>query len=208
MFWVYVSDRVDIVYSWIKCCCVFNGSFLLPLALQALAKLVLYFGPFTESLLVTSYITLFREMDVFSICVSLDFLGCYMYFLLASNILDEVAISGPFSLHLSHQDSVWLKPDLRIRWCHLSTIPGTTPHCLVSTEGNINFLGTRNLVYICVWQGRSSLQLDNIVVHLMGVLHKHLPLNSFCILVHSLLVTSLPHSPERNGCVLYMCLTG
>ena len=26
-------------------------------------------------------------------------------------------------------------------------IPGTTPHCLVSTEGNVNFLGTRNLVY-------------------------------------------------------------
>ena len=27
-------------------------------------------------------------------------------------------------------------------------IPGTTPHCLVSTEGNVNFLGTRNLVYL------------------------------------------------------------
>ena len=26
-------------------------------------------------------------------------------------------------------------------------IPGTTPHCLVITEGNVNFLGTRNLVY-------------------------------------------------------------
>ena len=26
-------------------------------------------------------------------------------------------------------------------------IPGTTPHCWVSTEGNVNFLGTRNLVY-------------------------------------------------------------
>ena len=26
-------------------------------------------------------------------------------------------------------------------------IPGTTPHCLVSTEGNVNFLGTRSLVY-------------------------------------------------------------
>ena len=37
--------------------------------------------------------------------------------------------------------------DLRIRWCHLSTIPGTTPHCLVSTGGDVNFLGTRNLVY-------------------------------------------------------------
>ena len=37
--------------------------------------------------------------------------------------------------------------DLSIRWCDLSTIPGTTPHCLVSTEGNVNFLGTRNLVY-------------------------------------------------------------
>ena len=32
-------------------------------------------------------------------------------------------------------------------WCHLSTIPGITPHCLVSTEGNVDFLGTRNLVY-------------------------------------------------------------
>ena len=28
------------------------------------------------------------------------------------------------------------------RWCHLSTIPGTTPHY---TEGNINILGTRSL---------------------------------------------------------------
>ena len=37
--------------------------------------------------------------------------------------------------------------DLRIRWYHLSTIPGTTPHCLVSTGGDVNFLGTRNLVY-------------------------------------------------------------
>ena len=27
-------------------------------------------------------------------------------------------------------------------------IPGTTPHCFVSTEGNVNFLGTRNLVYV------------------------------------------------------------
>ena len=23
--------------------------------------------------------------------------------------------------------------------CHLSTIPGTTPHCLVSTGGDVNF---------------------------------------------------------------------
>ena len=29
--------------------------------------------------------------------------------------------------------------DRRIRWCHLSTIPGTTPHCFVSTEGDVNF---------------------------------------------------------------------
>ena len=36
--------------------------------------------------------------------------------------------------------------DLRTRWCHLSTIPGTTPHCLVSTGGDVNFLETRNLV--------------------------------------------------------------
>ena len=39
--------------------------------------------------------------------------------------------------------------DLRIRWCHLSTIPGTTPHCLVSTGGDVNCLGTRNLVQGC-----------------------------------------------------------
>ena len=26
-------------------------------------------------------------------------------------------------------------------------IPGTTPHCLVSTGGDVNILGTRNLVY-------------------------------------------------------------
>ena len=27
----------------------------------------------------------------------------------------------------------------RIRWCHLSTILGSTPHCFVSTEGNVTF---------------------------------------------------------------------
>ena len=36
--------------------------------------------------------------------------------------------------------------DKRIRWWHLSTIPGSTPHCLVNTEGNVTFLGTRKLV--------------------------------------------------------------
>ena len=35
----------------------------------------------------------------------------------------------------------------RTRWCHLSTVPGTTPHCLIRTEWNVNFLGTRSLVY-------------------------------------------------------------
>ena len=72
-----------------------------------------------------------------------------MYFLLAPNILDEVAIV----VHLVYtyltriQFDYKTYRDLRIRWCHLSTKPGTTPHCLVSTEGNVNFLGTRNLVY-------------------------------------------------------------
>ena len=33
-----------------------------------------------------------------------------------------------------------------IRWCHLSTIPGTTPHCLVNKEGDVNLLGARSLV--------------------------------------------------------------
>ena len=64
--------------------------------------------------------------------------------------------SGIFSLHLSHQGnrefSLSMTPkismDRRTRWCHLSTITGTTPHCLVSTEGNMNFWGTRDLVYI------------------------------------------------------------
>ena len=30
---------------------------------------------------------------------------------------------------------------------HLSTIPGTTPQCVVNTEGNVHFSGTRSLVY-------------------------------------------------------------
>ena len=51
--------------------------------------------------------------------------------------------SGPFSLQLSHQDSVWAWPktsrDQRSRWCHLSTIPGTTSHCLFSTEGDVSY---------------------------------------------------------------------
>ena len=52
-------------------------------------------------------------------------LFCYVLFCYpAPNILS--GHSSPFSLHLSHQDSV--SRDRRIRWCHLSTIPGTTPH--------------------------------------------------------------------------------
>ena len=34
--------------------------------------------------------------------------------------------------------------DGRIRWCHTPTIPGTTPHCLVNTIGDVNSLGTRS----------------------------------------------------------------
>ena len=74
-----------------------------------------------------------------------------MFFLLAPNILDEVAIVVHlvytyFTRIQFHFDTKTYR-DLRIRWCHLSTIPGTTPHYLVGTEGNVNFLGTRNLVY-------------------------------------------------------------
>ena len=75
-----------------------------------------------------------------------------MYFLLAPNILDEVAIGVhlvyTYLSRIQFDDIPKTYRDLRIRWCHLSTIPGTTPHCLVSTEGNVNFLGTRNLVYL------------------------------------------------------------
>ena len=57
--------------------------------------------------------------------------------------------SGQFSLHLSHQGirglTLSMEPETsrvrRARWCHLSTMPGTTPHCLVNTEGNVNSLG-------------------------------------------------------------------
>ena len=59
---------------------------------------------------------------------------------------DQGGHSGQFSLHLSHQGNGGLEIGDRTRWSHLPTIPGTTPHCLVSTEGNVNFLGTRNLV--------------------------------------------------------------
>ena len=59
--------------------------------------------------------------------------------------------SGQFSSHLSHQGNrgFILSMTLRDRtmWCHLSTIPGITPHCWVNTEGNINSLRTRSLVY-------------------------------------------------------------
>ena len=49
--------------------------------------------------------------------------------------------------------------DLKIRWCHLSTIPGTRPHCLVSTGGDVNFLETRNLVYIRLCAASFSVSL-------------------------------------------------
>ena len=65
-----------------------------------------------------------------------------MYFLLASTILDEVAIV----VHLVYTYLTRIQfdynktyRDLRIRKCHLSTTPGTTPHCLVSTGGDVNF---------------------------------------------------------------------
>ena len=41
-------------------------------------------------------------------------------------------------------------------------IPGTTPHCLVSTAGNVNFLGTRNLVYKDPDNNVKKLLLENI----------------------------------------------
>ena len=37
--------------------------------------------------------------------------------------------------------------DMRTRWCYPKYHTGTSPHCLVNTGGNVNFLGTRNLVY-------------------------------------------------------------
>ena len=83
-----------------------------------------------------------------------------MYFLLAPNILDEVALV----VHLVYiyltriQFDYKTYRDLRIRWFHLSTIPGTTPHCLVSTEGNVNFLGMRNLIVYTT--GNSSVCYD------------------------------------------------
>ena len=70
-----------------------------------------------------------------------------------------------FSLYLSHQGNIWLSlsktsRDRKSRWCHLCTIPGTTPHRLVSTEGNVNSLGTRGLVYINRWLNNGW--LDNV----------------------------------------------
>ena len=37
--------------------------------------------------------------------------------------------------------------DRRTRWCHVTPMPGTTPRCLINTEGNVNSLGTRSLVW-------------------------------------------------------------
>ena len=66
--------------------------------------------------------------------------------------------SGQFSLHLSHQRNRGLRvsmtktsSDRRVRLCYLSTIPGTTPHCLVNTEGNVNSLWIRGLVLRLPW---------------------------------------------------------
>ena len=82
---------------------------------------------------------------------SLDFQAviCHMFFLLPGTKYSwwpqwsiQFTLISPFSLCMSKSYI-----DLRIRWCHLSTIPGTTPHCLVSTGGDVNFLETRNLVY-------------------------------------------------------------
>ena len=32
--------------------------------------------------------------------------------------------------------------------CHLSTIAGTKSHCLVNSDGDVNFLGTKSLVIV------------------------------------------------------------
>ena len=61
--------------------------------------------------------------------------------------------SGQFSLQLSHQGNggfsfsmTKISRDRRTRWCPLSTIPGTSPHCLINKEENDNVLETSSLV--------------------------------------------------------------
>ena len=46
----------------------------------------------------------------------------------------------PFLHSLDTPEPLWTW-DRRIRWWHLSTIPGTTPHCLVNTEENVYMFG-------------------------------------------------------------------
>ena len=66
----------------------------------------------------------------------------------------RVAISVHIYLTRWIEDSVWIWPNpmvITTRWCHLSTITVTIPHCLVNSEGNINFLGTMSLVHVVVY---------------------------------------------------------
>ena len=84
--------------------------------------------------------------------LSYVFLSCF--FLLIGTKYSLGGHSGQSSLHLSHQGnrvfilSMSTSRYWRFKWCHLlvSTIPGTTPHIFVNTEGNVNFLVTRSRV--------------------------------------------------------------
>ena len=86
------------------------------------------------------------------------FLKCHTYFLSCFLCYQEPNSlgrhSGHFSLHLSHQGiqfDIQTSRDRRIRWCNLSTIPDTTTHCWVNTEGNVDSLGSRRLVYLVMY---------------------------------------------------------
>ena len=50
-------------------------------------------------------------------------------------------------------------------WCHLSIIPGTTPHCLVNTEGNVNSSGTRSLEPVEIGGSCGAIYLSYLVLH-------------------------------------------
>ena len=78
--------------------------------------------------------------------MTVPFLLCFFY--TRHQTLLVVIVVNLVYTYLTRIQSMYNKSyrDRRIRWCHLSTIPGTTPHCLVSTGGDVNFLGTRNLV--------------------------------------------------------------
>ena len=96
----------------------------------------------------------------------------------------------------------------RTGWCHLSVIPGTAPHCLVSTEGNVNFLGARKLVY--AYYGNRLLAATppcSLVVSINHISQKLTKKISFMLQLPLRAQTTVPWARDFQHRLTELCMT-